>query len=363
MRKKRDCFAFGVYILFFASITISKVSTASENTALLFPLTQVNTDNQTVTAVEMILSQLIERHGITIVFGNDLKLSVTTPPTVDAPNDQAQISSEEELSAKTLNHPLSLESMSLSTVGAGCRFFITGSVAQLGEMLTVNLSLHLSNGAKIIDKKVTSPNERSRPQAMEVLASSIAQAVQSYKTEPVTITNATSDSTKQVVSKPNEKNDSFQRNFGLAIGQTFGVFDNIYSYMSILFNARFEFSQLLMITNAGFSLANRDPGDAFHFSLNMSLAGYLLKSQVSPYIGGGFGFFIGNRMKSCEIDVYGDEFCSGEGVVGWDIFPVIGLEILKNTFMRVHIESRYLITFNGNHSWGHGPSIFMGVAF
>jgi hypothetical protein len=142
----------------------------------------------------------------------------------------------------------------------------------------------------------------------------------------------------------------------------------MYTFTFIDFNGRFEFNRLMLINNAGFAVGNREVADGFHFNVNLALAGYLLKTQVSPYLGGGVGMFIGNRLDPCadeanEWETSDADGCDETSVVGWDVFPVAGLEVLKTRPVRVHVEGRYLVSFDAYKTWGHGPMIIIGAAF
>jgi hypothetical protein len=334
---------------------------ASADSAVLFPLEIVNTPAETANAVTLVLSQLIESRGIKVVMGKNLNARVTSVPAAAAspsttPADSPQ---SESPAAPTQDVP----SLSVLTMGAGCGFYLTGSIVTLGEQVTITLDLYVANGARVTGKKITAPNQQLLPSAIETIAAATADEIRRFQATPPAPPPA-AVGPDPVQNNP-KTNDGFQKNFGLAVSQTFSISkDDMYNFMSFYFNGRFEFNRLLMNTNVGFSLGNSDPEDAFHFLFNLSLAAYLLKTQVTPYLGAGFGFFIGNRMKKCEPDYMGGETCSNADVhVGWDVFPVLGLEVLRNTFLRVHLEGRYLVTFNGNDSWGHGPVVMMGVAF
>lgn len=339
----------------------------------LFPFETVNTPPATVQAIAMTIQQQLEARGFTVIFTADHPGTAMTPPTVDAAGNQPMPNTEttgsggpsddaQAPSAPTGVQPTEVAagSKSLAALGAGCRFYITGSLVQLGPQVTVTMDLFLADGARIAGKKIIAPDERSLPGAIQTISFSVSDEMLRYR-EPT----AKVETTETAPPKPTTSESGFQKNFGLMLGQTFSLSDDMYSYISFYFNGRFEFNRLMMTTNAGFAIGNKDPENGFHFALNLSLSAYLLKTQVTPYLGGGFGFFIGNRMdEQCDYDDYYDyEVCDDQGIVGWDVFPVVGLEILRTMFMRVHLEGRYLVTFNGYGSWGHGPEIMMGIAF
>ena len=345
----------------------------------IFPFETVNTSPETTKAVALTMAQHLESRGFAVLWGDTLSKETSVPPTVSPPAEApSEASSESETAVEkdaaapeadmentTLLPPetklLSPEAMSIAAVGAGCRFYITGSLVQLGEQITITVDIFLADGARIAGKKIVSPSKRSLPSATQTIAFATADEMLRYQ-QPVK--EKPTVQTETPLPAPSKETAGFQKNFGLMLGQTFSLRDDMYSFLSFYFNGRFEFNRLLMTTNAGFSIGNKDPSNGFHFALNISLSAYLLKTQITPYLGGGFGFFIGNRMEDhCTDDYYDYESCEDEGLVGWDVFPVVGLEVLRTMFMRVHLEGRYLVTFNGYGSWGHGPSILMGIAF
>lgn len=343
----------------------------------LFPLETVNTPPETAKAITVTMTQQLESRGFTVIAAAEHPETPMTPPTVDAAGNQPIPETESAPAPETETAPaddasdpqnpsaappgtITPESKSLTALGAGCRFYLTGSLVQLGQQLTITVDVFLADGARIAGKKIVSPDERSLPGAIQTISFSVADEMLRYREMP-----AKEEPTDTAPPKPNPSESGFQKNFGLMLGQTFSLSDDMYSYISFYFNGRFEFNRLLMTTNAGFAIGNKDPGNGFHFALNLSLSAYLLKTQVTPYLGGGFGFFIGNRMdEQCTYDdYYNYDVCDEEGIVGWDVFPVLGLEVLRTMFMRVHLEGRYLVTFNGYGSWGHGPEIMIGLAF
>ena len=381
----------------FLAIFLVAVQSRADSAAV-FPFETVNTSPEIAKAVTLTIAQHLESRGFTILKGNTLSKETSVPPTVppsvppsdtssttettqpETPTNEATDTSgiDDSLAADTgdsqgpaetpaQSDQLSQEAMSVAAVGAGCRFYLTGSLVQLGEQITITVDIFLADGARIAGKKIISPSERALPGAIQTISAAVADEMLRYQ-QPLEETAVAPSETPVPVQT---KNDSgFQKNFGLMLSQTFSLSDDMYSFISFYFNGRFEFNRLLMTTNAGFAIGNRDPGEGFHFALNISLSAYLLKKQISPYLGGGFGFFIGNRMVNrCTYEYdeyYGYEYetCEDdEGLVGWDVFPVVGLEVLRTMFMRVHLEGRYLVTFNGYGSWGHGPAVLMGIAF
>jgi hypothetical protein len=274
------------------------------------------------------------------------------PPTTipeTAPPDQP--------AAAPLSKPQTVDKL-----GAG--YYIDGAVVQLGHQIVLDLKAHLATGQVIAHRKTGAESESGLPRAVQTSVVAFAAEMSRYakaapqaaKSEDPPATPAVGGDEMRVV-----------HNFGVAVGQLISLVDELHTYTFLNFNGRFEFDRLLLITNAGFAIGNRQAEDAFHFNLNLSLAAYLTKTQVSPYLGGGIGLFIGNKLVSCP-DQPDDEWgtvdeCDENAVVGWDVFPVLGLELLKTRPIRVHVESRYLVSFNAYKTWGHGPMIIIGAAF
>ncbi len=381
------------WMLAFASVLLLS-ETAHADKAVLFNPEVVNTPEETANAVTLVLARHMESRGIPIVLEKDLNGALTKVPTVEtlpstvepaeasrpaqasgaagpAEASAAESSSSPAAPAEPPVEQRATPSLSVLATGAGCRFYMTGSIVTLGEQMTLTLDLFLNDGARVAGKKITALNAEMLPLAVETLAAAAADEMNRFAEAHPTASAASpqggplaSDGPDTASMRP-KSNEGFQKNFGILVGQTFSISKkDMFNFLSFYFNARLEFNRLLMNTNVGFSLGNKDPGDAFHFLFNLSLSAYLLKTQVTPYVGGGAGFFVGNRMRECRTDYYGGEVCtSGDARVGWDVFPVLGLEVLRTLFLRVHLEGRYLVTFNGYGSWGHGPAILMGVAF
>jgi hypothetical protein len=353
-------------------------TSAFADSVAVFAFDAVNASPEVAEAAALTMAQEFESSGFKVVMGENIPKEMTVPAVEES---AAETESSKEASGDENEEPLreaqaqevspvvSPEAMSAAALGAGCRFYIAGSLVQLGRQMTITTDLFFSDGARIAGKKIVSPDETALPGAIRTLSSSIVEEMNRYRPAPKqTQDPRTEEATAPEKPSPDVK--GFQKNFGAIISQTFGVSDEMYSFITFAFNGRFEFNRLLMTANAGFSLGNEEPAEGFHFSLNLSLSAYLLKTQVTPYLGGGFGFYIGNRMNRCRTNTYEDsghtyeeKECSDEGMVGWDVFPVLGLEILRTMFLRVHLEGRYLMTFNGYNTWGHGPVVMVGVAF
>jgi hypothetical protein len=50
-------------------------------------------------------------------------------------------------------------------------------------------------------------------------------------------------------------------------------------------------------------------------------------------------------------------------IVGFDVYPFFGLEFLRNSSIRVHLDLRYCFDFAENAEWGHGLMALAGIDF
>ena len=330
---------------------------------VLFPLSAVNVDAETVKAIEMNLASDVNAHGFWVVRADEAKTEAESP---DKNSTGQEASTQIEISAQL-----------------AAKYFITGSIVRLGEETTVALELHQRSGSIVSAKKVVARNEAELPRAVTTIAMHVANdmSVQAAPVTPPPASPAIAPVQQVGEPEPPPKKESgvdFQKNLGVSIGQSFSLRDEMYGFTSFNFNGRFEFNRILFVTNAGFGMGNKNFEDGFHFNLDLALAAYLRKGQITPYMGGGVGLSMGNRFNPCadfKEPVVSDtgvspsysssSYCydDDESIIAWQFFPVFGIEFLRTFKLRLHIEVRYLVAFNSEKEWGHGPMPVLGAAF
>jgi hypothetical protein len=159
----------------------------------------------------------------------------------------------------------------------------------------------------------------------------------------------------------------------------FGIADTMDTGGLIGLDARLEIKQLLVILNVGFGIASPDKYDdsvmddedavGMQLWLNVDVDGYLSKTPITPYLGAGVGMFLGGRVHIKEEDKNNDGINGvndtdyKDSVVGFEVHPTMGVEFLRHSAIRVHLEMRYSLNFAVEGVFGHGPMVMAGIAF
>ena len=352
-------------IALFVLFTVSVSSNAAEKVAL-FPLESVGGADATAEAIELRLGSTIGGAGFIVsnieADDSDAREGVGAEPDNREADDEADDRSE------TASDPAE------TARALAARFYITGSIVRLGEETTIALELYAVDGRIVSAKKVVARTEQELPRAVETIGAHVVKDMKAALTPPAPPPRAAAPVAPRSpeTEASTEKNGlEFHKNFGVFIAQAFSVKEEMYGFTAFGFNGRFEFNRLMLAIDAGFGMGNKHFEDGFHFNLDLALAAYLRKGQVTPYIGGGVGLFIGNRLDGCggstltTLDYDGDSsHCfEDDDLVGWQVFPMLGVEVLRTFSLRLHFEVRYLIAFNADKNWGHGPMPLIGIAF
>jgi hypothetical protein len=206
----------------------------------------------------------------------------------------------------------------------------------------------------------------------------LAQALLSDQTvdETLTLDNATRAETQVLPQR-----HKVEKNFGPLVGVLISTDTDVMPTMPLIgIGARFEFGDVMAEAAGGMAIHGRlnhdDDGDGnadddgsiigssdrddeqspLHLFLNISAAYYLTHTSVAPYIGGGLGFFLGERLHH---DTDGDD--TGAGI---ELFPLLGIELMRSTRIRLHLDARYSFNVDAaSGDWGHGPGVLAGVNF
>jgi hypothetical protein len=105
--------------------------------------------------------------------------------------------------------------------------------------------------------------------------------------------------------------------------------------------------------------------------VDLGVAYYLSHTGISPYIGLGMGVFFGDRIDDDDGSSVGPGVSSSDGDnedsigVGFEAFPLIGVEFLRQSSIRVHVDFRYVFgwTAEDKVQLGHGPMALIGINF
>ena len=243
----------------------------------------------------------------------------------------------------------------------GCHGYVDGKMVKLGSKIRVTINLRNSNGDILQSKVMDGETEDDLVIILERIATAFAHDVSVDET--LNLDNATRAETTH-------KTQRFrpEKNFGVIIGETFSVTDAMDHYTMFAFDVRLEQKDVLVELSAGFGVhGGQDP--AGHFFAGVGVAYYLSHTGISPYLGAGFGIFLGDRLNIEKDDDHGDyvpvheENDDDEFGVGFELYPTLGIEFLRNASMRLHLEMRYGFSISPDTDLGHGPVVVAGIAF
>ncbi len=373
----------------------------AEDRAVVFTLKAVNIEQGVVDATSITIASEIESHGYTIVDHSaalhqlwqesiDSKEQAKKPeaplvpkepeasaeplvPPPPPPGEENTAAIEpavpeepepgpepDELEPQTVPLvPISQDALHLAVAEElGVDYYFDGSLVRLGKQMQVRVAMHTREGNIVATKRMAARTEDDLPIVIPRLVEALLQQKDTEETR--NLDNATRAETEN-----QPQRFKLEKNFGLIIGQAFG-FGDMRSVTQLTFDGRFEFGNVLAEIDAGLALATKEFSPQFVFDIAVGY--YLSRTSVAPYIGGGAGLFVGERMNEhCEhyTDVdydYEYEECSADSFVGWNLFPFIGLEMLRQSSIRLHIDFRYLFNFSGD-AFGHAPMVLAGINF
>ena len=252
----------------------------------------------------------------------------------------------------------------------GCAGYVDGKLVRLGTKVRVSINKRDLDGNIVDDRQTEAKTEDDLVGVLE----RIAMAFAGNKTvdDTLNLDNATMAETQRQAQR-----FRLEKNFGATIGALVGFNDSEDTAAMIMFDGRFEIKDLLLGINAGLGLSGDDGRDAnnemdAHFLINITVAYYLAHSSVAPYLGAGLGVFFGNRLELTEkakdqadqCDNEYDSSCDKNPLtVGFDVYPTFGIEFLRNSSIRVHLDLRYVFDFAENADWGHGLMVLAGINF
>lgn len=245
---------------------------------------------------------------------------------------------------------------------AGASGYVDGKLVRLGSRIRVSINLRDASGAITDDRQTEARSDDELVIVLEKVA--MAFAGNTAVDATLSLDRARAEERRRA-SKP-----KLQANFGAAAGVLVGLRrtedgDAADGTALLGFDGRLDVGRLLVGMNAGVGMSdddgNRDKEEVdAHVFVNILAAYYLSGGSLAPFIGAGAGFFVGYRIGSFDDDI--DDDGGDSPPIGFDVFPTFGLEFMRHSSMRFHVDLRYAFDFTGAH-WGHGPVVLLGLDF
>jgi hypothetical protein len=355
-------------LLFFASVA------GADGNVLVFPFEGINVDEDLVRATTITLANELETQGYRSILFRPVSAGIPKPEkweeTMDSeqavqPETPSELEAAMEGEAAPLEDkpPGSVSPVEMEKAAAGkmgCEYYLQGSLIRLGEQMTLYVDLYSADGKRLASKKMPARTEED----LVIVIPRMTIALLGAKTveETRNMDNATRAETGLIPQR-----FRFEKNFGFVMGQFFKTNENTNNFTVMVFDARLEFNQFLVEMDVGVGFGNRE-FKGTNFMMDLGLSYYLTHSSVAPYVGAGVGIFLGPRVndsKTCGEDYYDGDYyseCDQESFVGWNVYPTIGVEFLRQTAIRLHADFRYLFNIT-EHAWGHGPMASVGINF
>lgn len=386
-----------------AGLVAARASADEDRQAVVFPLAAVNVEPALVEAIGVTVATELENQGYTAVdylesaarleSAVSEALAAAPPPPPPAPAAAKPAKGAQAAKAKTAapaREPpppppappkpmdvLAAEKTALLSE-LGCTRFVEGLVVKLGDQFQIHLKLSVVGRSLSASKKMVAATENDLPAVLARQVAGLVQAVEGHAVQPAVAPPPPPPPPPapaagsplvpvEVVPLPPEPEKLPLRNFGVAIGQGFGISDNMRWFTTINFDGRFEWRTFLVVLNAGLNLGSEDFPKGTHFNVDITLAAYLASGMVAPFLGAGGGLVIGRQLYDEALCDDGDDGissndCSDSPLVEWNLFPVFGIEFLRAKTMRLHLDVRYVFGL-AEDLWGHGVQALVGINF
>jgi TolB-like protein len=242
---------------------------------------------------------------------------------------------------------------------AGADQFIQGSLTRLASQIRVTALVKDIGGQEINNQVMDARTEQDLANVLERIAQALVDRRSAAET--LDLDNATMHETQQLPERY-----KLETNMGAIVGQAFSLSDEMNHLTMLAFDARFEIKDLLVELNAGlvFSAGKSDRETEPGLLAGITLAYYLSHTSVAPYLGAGAGIYIGELLaseKKSEPGVYDGD--SKEMNMGFHASPMLGVEFLRRTRIRVHVDLRWMLAFDASGRFGHGPMPMIGINF
>ncbi len=358
---------------------------------VLFPLEAVNVSEGTAEATALLLRSALVDRGYDVAPLADVKEALgemrrghqekeTTPPNSSTAVADEQTDADQEVldnaapgastqaeaqPAATLEPPheaaLTLDKKGAVAKRLGAFEYLDASLVALGSRYRLEVTWRRTDGTSLASKNMVAKTEDD---LNTVIPRIVEALVTSKKTEETrTLDNASLAETDNL---PNRFR--LEKNFGPVVGMLTG-FEEAGTGPVIGFNARLEVEDFLidLIAMMGFPSVKDAGGDStqgFLLEACVGAGGYLTHTQVAPYLIGGLGVWVGDRFGAAKTtDEDGYDYYDDEASVGGDLFGAFGIEFLRHTRIRLHLDVRYVFTFTGDGQVGHSLLPMVGLNF
>ncbi len=247
---------------------------------------------------------------------------------------------------------LTAELKSQITREMGCESYVDGKLVLLGSKIRVTVKVKNTEGDTLDSKQMEAQTEDD----LHIIFKRIAKALALGLTieETLDLDNATVAEAHQMANR-----FRLEKNMGLLIGQLFSVNDKMAHQTFIAFDGRFELNDVLIGVNVGLAFTDTAETDT-HLFLDILGGYYLSHTSFAPYLALGVGIMLGNFLSFEGSDSEGMEYFRQ---IGFHAFPAFGIEFIRNSQMRAHIDIRYAIVVGQDSEIGHGPMITAGLNF
>ncbi len=234
----------------------------------------------------------------------------------------------------------------------GCEAYVDGKLVLLGSKIRVTVKMKNSEGDILDSKQMEAQTEDD----LHIIFKRISRALALGMTieDTLDLDNATVAEAQQMANR-----FKLEKNMGLLIGQFFSLDEKMAHYTFIAFDGRFELNDVLIGVNVGLGFTDTEETDS-HIFVDILGGYYLSHTSVAPYIALGIGIMLGNFLSIGDNDSDGLESFRQIGFHG---FPTLGIEFIRNSRMRAHIDIRYALVVGQDSEIGHGPMITAGLNF
>ncbi len=234
----------------------------------------------------------------------------------------------------------------------GCEAYVDGKLVLLGSKIRVTVKMKNIEGDILDSKQMEAQTEDD----LHIIFKRISRALALGMTieETLDLDNATVAEARQIANR-----FRLEKNMGLLIGQFFSLDEKMAHYTFIAFDGRFELNDVLIGVNVGLGFTDTEETDS-HIFVDILGGYYLSHTSVAPYIALGVGIMLGNFLSIGDSDSDGLESFRQIGFHG---FPTFGIEFIRNSRMRAHIDIRYALVVGRDSEIGHGPMITAGLNF
>ncbi len=234
----------------------------------------------------------------------------------------------------------------------GCEAYVDGKLVLLGSKIRVTVKMKNAEGDILDSKQMEAQTEDD----LHIIFKRISRALALGMTieETLDLDNATVAEAQQMANR-----FRLEKNMGLLIGQFFSLDEKMAHYTFIAFDGRFELNDVLIGVNVGLGFTDTEETDS-HIFVDILGGYYLSHTSVAPYIALGIGIMLGNFLSIGDNDSDGLESFRQIGFHG---FPTFGIEFIRNSRMRAHIDIRYALVVGQDSEIGHGPMITAGLNF